>query len=138
MQRYSRSDCRSQPGLHAAIRKHGWDNFTKEIIAIAYTKAELDQLEVDCIKEHKSTNTNYGYNCTSGGTAGSPNAETRAKISQAKRNPSAETRARMSKPKSAETRAKMSAYRKGKPRSAETRARMSASAKIRWARLSVG
>ena len=73
-------------------------------------------------------------------TAGSPlgrecSAETRAKMSATRKGVprSAETRANMSgRVWSAESRAKSSASQKGVPKSAETRAKISESAKIDW------
>lgn len=60
--------------FHNAIRKYGIDNFTSMIIAVAYSKEELNDLEIYYIKYYNSyyknddgTNNNKGYNMTRGG-----------------------------------------------------------------------
>lgn len=55
--------------LYSAIRSHGWDHFSVEILYIAETYDQLDQLEVQYIEEFKSLYP-YGYNLTTGGTGG--------------------------------------------------------------------
>lgn len=61
-----------------AIEKYGFDAFTvDEEYAVAYSKEELDALEIEYISEFKA-NTD-GYNSESGGARGRPNAETRSK-----------------------------------------------------------
>jgi len=52
--------------LNEAIRKHGKENFEKEIIAWCYTKEHLDFLEKFYIKFFNSKIPN-GYNLTDGG-----------------------------------------------------------------------
>ena len=60
--------------FHNAIRKYGIDKFTSMIIAVAYSKEELNDLEIYYIKYYNSyyknddgTNNNKGYNMTRGG-----------------------------------------------------------------------
>ena len=48
--------------LYAAIRKHGWDNFTKEIIAEVQGERAAQVQELFCITEYDSFYN--GYNCT--------------------------------------------------------------------------
>lgn len=144
MVEYGYGRCRAQRHLYSAILKYGWDNFTKEVIAPAYSKAELDQLEVDTIALFRADDPSYGYNLSRGGTGGQAGlkhtAASRAKMSAAHRNlppRSAETRAKISaarrnsQPISEDTRVKMSASHRNP--SPETRAKMSAAAKARHA-----
>ena len=62
--------------FHNAIRKYGIDKFTSKIIAVAYSKKELNDLEIYYIKYYNSyyknddgTNNDKGYNMTIGGEA---------------------------------------------------------------------
>jgi|GEM_PF-3126310 len=56
--------------LKQAIEKYGRENFTREIISIAYTKVELDELEINFIKNHDATNSSDYYNIARGGESG--------------------------------------------------------------------
>lgn len=56
--------------LLRAIKKYGQENFSREIIAIAYTKVELDELEINSIKNHDATNNSDYYNIARGGASG--------------------------------------------------------------------
>lgn len=53
------------PALSNAIRKYGWDNFTKEILLTCDVK-ELDMHEIRLIREYKAESP-HGYNLSSGG-----------------------------------------------------------------------
>jgi group I intron endonuclease len=55
--------------LGNAIRKYGWENFTKEIICKAINQEDLDKKEIELIH---SMNTKYpnGYNIKNGGFGG--------------------------------------------------------------------
>ena len=119
-----------------AIRAHGVENFSVEVIEECDTREQLNEREIFWIAELNSKHPN-GYNLTDGGEGSSGverTPETRAKISAAKKNPSAETRAKMSavhkgKPLSDEHRAKIGATQKGKKLSEETKAKIGAKKK---------
>lgn len=53
-----------------AIFKYGWDNVNKEILYTVETVEEADKLEKELIEVHNSTNFEFGYNMTRGGTGG--------------------------------------------------------------------
>ena len=90
--------------LYSAIRKHGPDNFTIELLTTASSKEELDKLECTYI-DGLNAMAPCGYNSKTGGAAGKHSAETKAKLSTAGKG----------KVLSAETRAKMSTSHIGKP-----------------------
>ncbi|QJX72970.1 GIY-YIG catalytic domain-containing endonuclease [Faustovirus] len=72
------------PHLDAAIRTHGWDNFTREIV-LHCDQSELGDHEKRLIAEYKSNDPEIGYNIHEGG-AGAPHPDyVRTKISQGKR-----------------------------------------------------
>lgn len=116
-----------------AIRAHGVENFTCEVIEECDTREQLNEREIFWIAELNCKAPN-GYNLTDGGEGTSGlefTPEHCAKISAAKKNPSAETRAKMSavhkgKPLSDEHRAKIGATQKGKKLSEETKAKIGA------------
>lgn len=57
--------------LYEAIRKYGWEAFTKEIIDSAQSLEELNQKEVYWIAYYRSyTDATKGYNSTPGGDGG--------------------------------------------------------------------
>lgn len=67
--------------LHNAINKYGWDVFEKIIIDIAYSKEELDILEIFYIEKFNTLE--FGYNLELGGISSGKKSEyTRNKISQ--------------------------------------------------------
>jgi len=53
-----------------AVKKYGKKNFSREIIAIAYSKEELDILEVQFINHHNAVNSTDYYNLVGGGYGG--------------------------------------------------------------------
>jgi len=53
--------------LKNALKKYGRENFSKEIIAIAYSKEELDKLEIEFIKNHNAVDSEDYYNISHGG-----------------------------------------------------------------------
>ena len=54
-----------------SMEKYGFENFkVEEEIDIAYSKKELDELEIKYIKEYNSSNPKFGYNKTEGGESG--------------------------------------------------------------------
>ncbi|MBQ4495368.1 MAG: GIY-YIG nuclease family protein [Selenomonadaceae bacterium] len=131
--------------IDRAIKKYGWENFRCGVIKSCASKAEMDYWEKYFIVALHSK-TPYGYNCTDGGegTIGLEcTPEHRAKLSVAfsgEKNPffgkhhTDETRAKISAKKKGthhtdETRAKMSKTHKGKHLTDETRAKMSAKKK---------
>jgi len=56
--------------LKIAVFKHNKENFNREIIAIAYSKEELNKLEIDSIKNHNAVEDSHYYNISSGGGGG--------------------------------------------------------------------
>ena len=71
--------------LSSSIKKHGWDNFKKEIIIDDVPEEDLSNLEISYI-EVENTLAPNGYNLTLGGEGNigwKPSKETREKISQA-------------------------------------------------------
>jgi group I intron endonuclease len=56
--------------LYLAIRKYGWENFSKEIIDHAETEEELSKKEIYWIAYYQSINPVVGYNMSEGGTGG--------------------------------------------------------------------
>ena len=115
------SRCRA---IHNAIKKHGKDNFTVEIIRYPHVSHQiLCWFERSHIAE-RNTKSPHGYNLTDGGDGGlNPSAETREKMSAWQRGENS-PRGFLGKKHSAETREKMSAWQRGKPKSAETLAKM--------------
>jgi group I intron endonuclease len=74
--------------LKAALKKHSKENFVKEILCNAFTKSDLDYLEIHFISEYNATEDRTFYNIAPGGnsTSGFKNKkhsdETKAKISE--------------------------------------------------------
>lgn len=72
--------------LYCAIRKHGPDVFTVRTLTTARDQTSLDLKERILIRAYCAMNSKIGYNCRAGGEAGgSLSDETRARISAAKR-----------------------------------------------------
>jgi len=61
--------------LKEQLRKYGKENFTRKIIAIAYSRKELNDLEVEFIKNHSAVNSGDYYNLSSGGGGGTYNVK---------------------------------------------------------------
>lgn len=55
--------------FYRAINKYGWDNFEHIIIARGLSEEEAKWLEVELIREHDTSNREYGYNISLGGEA---------------------------------------------------------------------
>lgn len=75
----SKGGCRK---LNAAIVKHGWNAFKKEVIYAAVPKNILPTMEVLCIAEHGTLHPN-GYNLTVGGELSpmsNPDVQERARV----------------------------------------------------------
>lgn len=73
---------RTKQYLHKAIRKYGEENFSFEVLCSAYTKSELDSMEISYITS-LNTLSPSGYNTASGGSghSGEYTTERRQKIS---------------------------------------------------------
>lgn len=56
--------------LKKALKKYGKDNFEREIVAFAYSKDELNNLEIDFINYHNATHSDNYYNIAYGGNSG--------------------------------------------------------------------
>ena len=123
---------KGSPGIGAAIRKYGWENFTIEIIEECLLES-LDEREIFWIAELNSKAPN-GYNLTDGGEGlVNPSEETRAKMSANRPDISGEKNPNYGKKTPPEVCAKISAFNKGKtkgkkrkPLSEEHKAKVSA------------
>lgn len=112
---------KGSPHFMSAIQKYGWDNIDHEIIETGLTKKQAEEKERYYIKLYDSTNPKFGYNITyGGGVGGRFTDETKRKISEslkaAYKNPELREMARIratGHKHSEETKAKMSASRKG-------------------------
>ena len=108
--------------LADAIRVYGADAFTVETLEVVPGHAEAARLECLYIAAHRSM-LPHGYNMTKGGDGVPLPAEKLAEMNEKKRGRCSPkqleaNRRRAGQPLSAETRAKLSAARKGKPKSA--------------------
>jgi len=127
------------PKLYNAMRKHGVDAFTFEVIETVADRAQLDAREIYWISRlHAATPGNY--NLTHGGTGGKPTEEVVAKMRAARsrqRHTEDSKRkiglAHKGRRKSAEERAALSAAHRGKKRSAAHKAATSAVMRKLWA-----
>ena len=71
--------------LLTSIEKYGLDSFDVcEVFDVAFSKYELDIKERTWISIYKSTNRNYGYNFTHGGSNGKPVADVNRRNSLSK------------------------------------------------------
>lgn len=127
---------RDSPRFFNAIEKYGWDGFTHEILFTHLTADEAAKKEIELIAKYQTLNPEHGYNLDPGGGGAQPKtAETRAKMSRARRgtHPTAETleRLRVSHTglrQSEETRNKRSEALRGRKKT-ETHARNIGAAK---------
>lgn len=131
------ANCRA---FSSAIKKHGWDSFTHEILKENLSIEEANFWEEFYIKEHLTISP-YGYNLNFGGNNRLASDETRLRLSLSTRERnignvhSKETREKISKslsgrknkPCSEEIKLKISGSNKGKVRSKEHRLLMSLS-----------
>lgn len=105
-----------------AIKKYGWDGFTRHVLEVCETQEELDQAETYWIK-HYNCIAPFGYNLQEGGSGGSRGRviteETRQKLA----------RAMIGRKMSPEALLKSAAGRTGLKRSEETKRKMSEVAK---------
>lgn len=58
------------PHFWLAIQKYGWGNISHKIIAENLTRKEAEDMEIELIEELQSSNNEYGYNISPGGTGG--------------------------------------------------------------------
>ena len=85
---------RESPRFFNAIEKYGWDCFKHELLFTGLSAEDAARLEVELIAKYNTTRPEYGYNLDPGGGGTAPKtAETRAKISAARlgTHPTAET-----------------------------------------------
>lgn len=71
--------------LKNAINEYGKENFTREILAYAYSFEELDKLEIEFIRRYNAVNDRMFYNLVEGGgtvTGLKVSKETRLKLSK--------------------------------------------------------
>lgn len=101
--------------LTQAIKKYGRENFNRTIMAIAYSKEELNKLEIVFINSHNAVESDNYYNITHGGdspmSGRKMSEEHKEKISNSEKG----------KEVSKETREKISISSKGKTHSEETK-----------------
>ena len=101
--------------LTQAIKKYGKDNFNRTIMAIAYSKEELNKLEIEFIHNHNAVENDDYYNITHGGdspmSGRKMSEEHKDKISKSEKG----------KDVSLETRIKISVSSKGRMHSIETK-----------------
>ena len=119
--------------FHRAIRKHGFDAFTWEVLWYPYVCQDaLNSIERNFI-ENLNTLSPNGYNLDSGGkSGGSMSVEQRKKLSAIKQGKyRGEKSYHYGKPKSEETRAKISNTLKGRKHTPETRTKIGKSFKGR-------
>lgn len=99
--------------LYSAMRNHGIENFSMELLETVSSQEEANRREGELIAE-LGTLTPGGYNLKTGGEISGHSEETKEKIGRSNRN----HRSRLGKKHSPETLAKMRAaatHRKGKP-----------------------
>lgn len=135
---------KGNPHFYRAILKYGWDNIQHDILETGLTKEQACAKEIELIAYYDSTNSDKGYNQSTGGEYGAlgvhPSAETRRKLSKSLKganNPnygkhkSAETRRKLSESNkrtylnNPELRQKLSELHKGKNTSPEARRKLS-------------
>lgn len=84
----SGSGYKENPHFYSAILKYGWDGFEHIIIYSNLSGEDAKQIERDLIKQWRTQDRRFGYNMTSGGDGTPdyhPSAETRAKLSEARK-----------------------------------------------------
>lgn len=134
---------RGKSHLVNSIRKYGFENFKFEILELFTSLEDMNQSEIDYIKQYNSTDKKLGYNIEMGGRNAIPGEETRKKMSNAakgrkqskewvaKRIPpkGSEEAKKHGRPKTQEEREYLSKispkYWQGKTRSQETRDKIS-------------
>lgn len=61
------TDYKNCIAFNRAIQKYGWDNFDHIILFTGQTREEACKKEVECIKQYKTQDPNFGYNICGGG-----------------------------------------------------------------------
>ena len=51
-----------------AVKKYGWENIIHEILFEGLSLEEANKIEIDLIRESKSQDKRFGYNCDAGGS----------------------------------------------------------------------
>jgi len=128
---------KTQDRVFRAIKKYGWDAVVSKVLSTGLTKAEAENYEIELINLYDCTNKMFGYNSDNGGNhPGRNTAETRAKISAAKKGKkmSVDARNNMSvaqtgRKQTNETKQLLSDQRKGIPKSEGTKIKISESLK---------
>lgn len=117
----------NNPHFFSAIKKHGWNNFTHEVLFSNLSKEDAEAKEIELIATCDSTNPANGYNHERGGNLQGKTTEAiREKISQSRRGKCTGERHPMyGKKLSAEQRKKLSIAHCGKRMSEETRKKIS-------------
>lgn len=100
-----------------ALKKHGWENFKKEIIYQTWDEEHSLAMETHFILSHQSINRKKGYNSSTGGRQPSYNKEWCEKMSKIQKGAPWKI-----KTHTAEARAKISAAQTGKKHSEERKA----------------
>lgn len=113
---------KNNPSLWADIQKHGWHDFLRIIHGFDLSAEEAHAMEIDLIREYRTTEPEYGYNRSTGGPfgrSGCPAGEnTRDLISKEL------TGKRKGIPHTLEHRTNISLGLKGHPVSEETREKL--------------
>ena len=84
-QQHIRNSRKTKPkclAIEAAIRKYGCENITVKTLMKCWSQYDAGKWETNIIAEMKSAEDDFGYNLTTGGDGGPPNAETLDKIRQ--------------------------------------------------------
>lgn len=82
--RYDALNRKSGMAIHRAMKKHGLENFTIEVMCEASSKEELDRLEQTYISGF-NTLSPHGYNLKSGGSACVYSEESKQKMSESQK-----------------------------------------------------
>lgn len=112
--------------IGCAIKAHGWDHFTHEILFEGLSKSDACKKEIELIAFYHSQDKEFGYNMLAGGDAPSITAEIRTKMSKAMMG-----NKNGAHPCKEETKLKISLAQIGKVVSAETRLHQSIATKNR-------
>jgi len=144
MNRYKGLHCKGQPLIYEALKRHGTDNFSYDILDMTTNEELLNFLEDFYIETIGSRREEIGYNDKTGGRKGKHSEKTKGKISKAlkgnthckgrkltKKTKNKIAKAHTGKIFSEEAKIKMSNAKKGRKHSEETKAKMSNSAKNR-------